>query len=413
MRQTWLTGRSARRIWTPALWILASGTLLSNSLSALGRGLVTLSLPLAARELRRALPLWLWVIFLSCMSWHLATGILAGSSAGHLAHDLSLMLLLPAGAVLAAEQRLPGLMRLFIWFGVLEALAVIWHAAGGTSLAALWEPGVRIWAENRPSGFLRSAPTSGQVLALILPLLVVYRVRSQRELWGFLVAGAVMGLALILTGTRSAWVSAGIVLFVVALLRFGWKPVLPAFFIGGLLIWVLLPANLRERALTITDTGAGWARCRTVLRESGIILGQQHPLFGIGPGRFKDVYVRDALPIALAGESGQRLTPEDLGDVRHHAHPHNDFIQAWAASGWPGLGLMVLLVCGVFVVGAGNLRRFVWSGRERLQTSLAGLAVFSGAVLVGLVDQTAFDPIRGNLFWLGAGLAAGRLQMSA
>ena len=329
MRQSWLTGRSARWIWIPALWILASGTLLSNSLSALGRGLVTLSLPLAARELRRALPLWLWAIFLPCMGWHLATGILAGSPAGHMAHDLSLMLLLPAGAVLAAEQRLPGLMRLFIWFGVLEALAVIWHAASGTSLAALWEPGVRIWAENRPSGFLRSAPTSGQVLALILPLLFVPRPLTRS--CGFSRRRTDHGAGLDPDRTRSAWVSAGIVLFIVALLRFV-EPVLPAFSSGDPDL-AALPASLRERAMSITDTGSSCA-VPDRARESGSSWGSS---IRLGSGRECSKRSTSGTHfVALAGESDSAYAG-GLEDVKHHAHPHNDFIQAWlpaACRGW-------------------------------------------------------------------------------
>ena len=397
-----------RLIWRLAFVVFSLGTLVSNSLAALGRGLFAGALLIRGKALWRVLPRWFWCLFLIHAAWYLLAGILSGSRAGLLAHDLSLMLLLPAGAVVSAERRLSGMVRLFLWFGVIEALAVLWHAVSGTSLAALWEPGVRIWADSRPSGFLRSAPTSGQVLAIIIPLTVFFRARHPAERLALIAAGLLMGSAMILTETRSAWVSAAVLLFAAGIARFGWKRIVPAFAVAGVLVWVFLPSGLRDRAASIIDTESGWARCRTVLWLSGAKLGQDNPLVGVGPGRFGQVYRRDSLPAALESEAGRRLTPAERADVARHAHPHNDAVQAWAATGIPGLVLFLALGAAVGFAGLRDIGRVPSAGREREDIHQAGLLIFAGAVLVGIVDQSAFDPVRGNLFWLSAGLASGR-----
>lgn len=397
-----------RLTWRLSLIVFGFGTLLSNTLVAVGRGLFLGALFMRGRAVRRALPGWLWCLFGLYSGWYLLTGILAGSKSALLVHDLSLMLLLPAGAVISAERRLSGMLRLLLWFGVLEALAVCWHAISGTNLAAVWEPGVRVWAELRPSGFLRSAPTSGQVLAIIIPLSVFFPARRPLERVFLIGAGLLMGIAIILTETRSAWVSASLLLLVAGFFRFGWKRVVPFFLLAGVLAWLLFPVGLRERMASITNARSDWVRCRTVLWLSGIKLGENNLLFGVGPGRFKEVYRQDSLPAVLESRAGKRLSSAERKDVSSQAHPHNDCIQAWAATGIPGLLLFLALVTAVAIAGVRNLRWAAVFGREKESIYQAGLLLFTGSVLVGIVDQSAFDPVRGNLFWLSAGLATGR-----
>ncbi len=124
----------------------------------------------------------------------------------------------------------------------------------------------------------------------------------------------------------------------------------------------------------------------TVARE----LIEENPVFGIGSGRFEDVYAKRA--------------PEILGKVPYEPnmlHPHNVFLMFWVSAGILGLvsflWLIILLFHTVFWLDKHD-------GRKRL-------AVICGAMLLGILVHGLVDtPIWKNdlalQFWMIAGIIA-------
>lgn len=117
---------------------------------------------------------------------------------------------------------------------------------------------------------------------------------------------------------------------------------------------------------------------------------KEHPVTGIGPGRFEEEYARRA--------------PEILGKQPYEGsmlHPHNIFLMFWLSAGILGLvsfiWLIVLLYYSLFWIAKGD-------GRKRL-------AVICGAMLFGLLVHGMVDtPIWKNdlalQFWMIAGIIA-------
>lgn len=73
-----------------------------------------------------------------------------------------------------------------------------------------------------------------------------------------------------------------------------------------LLVLVLLvgPSELRQRAFGVIDPTDLTARQRLLIWQSGLQMARDHPLTGVGPGGVSDLYPRYAHPQALRRERG-------------------------------------------------------------------------------------------------------------
>ncbi len=119
---------------------------------------------------------------------------------------------------------------------------------------------------------------------------------------------------------------------------------------------------------------------------------EEHPVFGVGPGNFKEYYALQAGP--------------ELEDKFHHVHAHNDYLNVAALGGIPD----ALLFCGLWVVVFG----YCWIGYRRADFSPADrqfcFAALMGSVLFFMsgLSEAAFadEEVRQMLMFVwGAGLA--------
>ncbi len=254
-----------------------------------------------------------------------------------------------------------------------------------------------------------------------------------RETWlGWALVGA-LALGLILSGSRSAWLGAllalGYLLVVSPLLR------RPALLAMALLLavciarpdlpnraqtWIGLPGQLvnaesspsEHASLTPLPMLAGPSvlaaapaprqvggerdetsvelsnNLRRRLTAAAVLMIADHPLFGVGPGAFKDQVDVYAPPV----EAGA------LVDDRPELAAHNVVLELWADSGTPAVVAYVFFLAGVLLL----LER-----RRRSSPGQAVLATATSAALIGLIVTSLFHNYQyDNLLWTLCGLAA-------
>jgi O-antigen ligase len=209
--------------------------------------------------------------------------------------------------------------------------------------------------------------TFAGLLLLALPLAVAGTcTRLGRIRASYAAAAAILGLGLILTFTRSAWL--GVVLAgTLVLLRM--RPRLAALLpVAVLLLFVVLPGAYRERALSAFDPAHPTNQDRQRLWRAGLEIWRDHPWTGVGLGDLKPVYERYARD----------------GTGRPHGHLHSNWIQILASMG--SIGILAFLSLQIL------LARLLWrASRAAADAELRALTVgvwaaFWGFHLMGLFE---------------------------
>ncbi len=160
----------------------------------------------------------------------------------------------------------------------------------------------------------------GVVLASLSPfLLVVAGQRLGRA--GWLTAAALVGVVVLLAGSRASWITYGLVLLLSGWRLLGWKRLLGVFACGVAMLAILAVASpqVRERVeRTMHVASAGTAGVDDALSGRARIWSaawciiQSHPINGVGPRGF-----REAFP--ACDPQPERIAEWGLGPA-HHAH---------------------------------------------------------------------------------------------
>ena len=200
---------------------------------------------------------------------------------------------------------------------------------------------------GRASGFLGNPNFLGGHLALLLPLALALAWNSlglRRFLaWGLV---AVSSAALIATQTRGAWIGAAAGRALLAWLSQRLKALAGLLGCGlglGLAFLALHPGSLQR-----LNSGEELER-RAVLMHASASLALQHPLLGVGPGRFR-----------ISFPSVQAIGLDPQAPTRPYIYSenaHNDLLQMAAESGIPALLAYLLLLAWLF--------RALWKGSQR------------------------------------------------
>jgi hypothetical protein len=256
---------------------------------------------------------------------------------------------------------------------------------------------------------------------ILIPLIVARLVA-----WSVvpILAGAVLGAGLLMSGSRSAWLAAAAALVYVALVSRRLRVAVPLVVLAGALILLIVrPATpvhlqsalglpgqrnvpLERRETPRRAPQSGWQSPRLViggtrdrvstelsdnlrhrLTRAGLEMVRDEPVFGVGAGAFKD-YVDVYEPIPNTG---------DLVDRRPHLPAHNVPLEIWSGSGTPALLLYLAFVGAVLV----RLHRSRSNG-ARLDLSVGLTAALLGVLIASLFHNYQYD----NLMWALCGLAA-------
>ena len=119
--------------------------------------------------------------------------------------------------------------------------------------------------------------------------------------------------------TRGAWIAVFISSIVLA--AFYERRLLLALVIFSLISPFVMPRAIKERFITIIHHQQGFMGDRPYWWRASIQMIKEHPLTGIGPGRFKDEY-------AIRQPEGSVEIPQ---------HAHNTFLNIAAEMGFPAL----------------------------------------------------------------------------
>ncbi len=261
------------------------------------------------------------------------------------------------------------------------------YAADIAGAKAAHEDFYHFYIADRIRGFMSHWMTfSGQELYILLLVLafLLFAPGVKRYLWLLVPCGAVVGLALILSQTRTVWVAA---LVASLYLLWNWNKwaalALPVLLAVGLLF---APGAIQERVRSLSPVSPHGEtdsnEHRKIVWRTGLRMMAAHPVFGVGP---EEIRKREVFLAYLPSDVHQPL-PE--GD---YEHLHNIYIHYAAECGVPAaLFLTIALVMAIFdfhralrMAPAGrSLRRFVL---------YAAMACVIGTMISGLFEKNLGD----------------------
>jgi len=278
----------------------------------------------------------------------------------------------------------------FAWIGVGTFTAgrgLFQYATDRVGAKAAHEDFYHFYIADRISGFMSHWMTfSGQELYILLLILafLLYAPGVRRYLWLLLPCGAVVGLALILSLTRTVWVAAAVASLY---LLWNWKRwtllAMPLLLAIGLLF---APTAIRERVRSLSPVSPHGEldsnEHRKIVWLTGLRMIEAHPVFGVGPEEIRKPEVFFAY---LPSYIHQPLPDGD------YEHLHNIYIHYAAECGVPAaLFLTAALVMALLdfhralrIAPAGrSLRRFVL---------YAATACVIGTMVSGLFEKNLGD----------------------
>jgi O-antigen ligase len=191
-----------------------------------------------------------------------------------------------------------------------------------------------------------------------------------RHRWFYLGSFLLIGSALVLSLTRSAWIGTLVAgLLLLSLKNFRLLLLVPVLALAGA---VALSGDVERRVLSFVrpDT-SGWDR--VYMLEAGARIVKNHPLLGVGPEMVSEVY-----PIYV-----------EAGAPRHdNPHLHNNFMQVAAERGIPALVAFLSFVGLSLAIAIRELRKA--RAAERFLAAGA-LAVLVAGVVAGLFEYNFGD----------------------
>lgn len=378
------------------------------------------------------------IIALALLAVFVARGLLTRSLLPRTAVDwpnLLLLLLLPVGLWASTDRATswPVIYKVVAGFAIFYGLAGLagarwmralpWAmlaAAAGLALVVLlgtnwmtaklsWIPDAayallpRLYLPWRTEGFHPNV--AGAAIAwLFLPAVALALWAQDRRLQLAAAASALLlGLVLLLSQSRGAWLGVSLALLAMPVLRYRrWWVTVAALLAVALaigLVWrfglaqgLFFPAPTGEELAVNTLPGRLelWTRALVMLGDFG--------LFGIGPGQFEEV-VLVLYPPFFTGLQGNFF------------HAHNLFLQAAIDFGIPGLIAMTALLLGGGAAIAAATRQWAaipQSGRTPAAWAVGVFGSLTAFVVHGLVDSPQVAPPSYVLLFalFGAGMAA-------
>ncbi|MBE0542927.1 MAG: O-antigen ligase family protein [Verrucomicrobia bacterium] len=212
-----------------------------------------------------------------------------------------------------------------------------------------------------------------------------------------------------INGSRGSWICIALALAVFSLLAFVSRPgaslrlVLPVGFAALALVAILAGSTrAREAVLSRFSTfenleGDKSYMSRRALNRKSWRLVSESPFFGVGPGRFRDVYVPLELPQVFSKEAEQRINTKGS---------HNSYLSFLAEGGLIG-GLPLAFLLAVLAVRGAHSAAALNRAGERW-----GLGVY--ASFIGMsVHLWVLSGLTGTHAWFVYGLLAATIVLAA
>lgn len=277
-------------------------------------------------------------------------------------------------------------------------------------LAQAWFGWEGIPQARPPAATFANRNVAAETLVVLIPLALT-ALKSARSVRGRFIVALSGGLGtafLIATRSRGGWVAA-LVGWGAGLLLLGWTqrgqfvsvwhewriPAL-AFLIPSLAALIVpvrgaepLPSVMTTVTTFSREGAEGSLAIRSALRQNTLAMIEEHPLLGVGPGRFAVIYpLFQSRVIATPG----------FGTERQPEHVENDFLETAAELGIPA-GLVLFGLIGWGLIRAGRFALLENDGENRgwWGASVAGI---TGILVHGLVAFPLQSPSSALLFWI-------------
>ncbi len=196
---------------------------------------------------------------------------------------------------------------------------------------------------GRAPGFFNSLSFGG-FLAIFTIFLITY------GLWGktkpiyritIFIGTAYLGMNLLITGARGAWLGFLGGIFTLAWLKKD-KRVLAFLLISCLLLFIFLPQTYVTRFKTIVDTKTMTSNLeRIALWKSALLMYRDHFITGVGLNRFKEEY----------------MTNYKQPSCPVYAHPHSNLFKFMAETGTVGLIAFIWLMASIIILFYRNYKQ--------------------------------------------------------
>ncbi len=318
--------------------------------------------------------LFLWcAIFISALT---SSDVAYGVKKFFERYVLHMSIIFPVALIPFERKKILRLAEIFFAGIFLSNLSVIIQA-----LPRLSEP---VWR----FGGISSPMIQGSILAMFVPIYILFFLHLKNRKKFFALISVLIGIfALLLTGTRGAWLATAIVVPIVILiyaekkLKYFCAILISLSIVGG--IFLLTPA-LSNRAATITDLNMQANSERLLMWQSAWKMFTDHPIFGIGYGQYTNAY------------QNKYISPQ--AKERDLNHAHNNFIHILAEDGAVGFFAFIMLI---FCLTKFCLLGFV---REKNLAYLIFFSAFWGLLLHGFTEFNFETSMTGKILWLTFGL---------
>ena len=316
------------------------------------------------------------------------------------------LLIFNATAALESDVQRRTLVRILACFGAAVAVYFMltndWNALPGSDTAVppafIPQLGRRIQAPfptlpghrlNRNVAGSLTALTLPMALALLAPAVGRRRARLSWTILG-LALSAIIGLGVLLSHSRGAWLAASAVLALSAAWTLAGALLRPRWRVIGFLALVLIPtlagvlavATLPVLRARLLQSGAGLSN-RPAIFYQGLLLVRDYPFTGFGLGQFPVVHSTYAELIHVPVLVFAHATPLDVA-LEQGLPAALALLGVWAGAAWIGW-------------------RALGSGRPRAGLA-AGLLSLAVLAIHGTVDSTIYGSRALLLLWLPVGL---------
>ena len=135
---------------------------------------------------------------------------------------------------------------------------------------------------------------------------------------------------------------------------------------------------IRKEGNGVASNDRSWL-VREVMVRKGIMIANEHPIFGIGFNRFRNYNV-DFRKFLASERKYDRLGRYTSNDVLNNRSPHNSYIQILAENGFLGLLIFILILAVPLKVFFKRLLKNQLSIIDAPLISLVGLTIYLYAI---------------------------------
>lgn len=237
-----------------------------------------------------------------------------------------------------------------------------------------------------------------EVLVFLIPIAIALLFGARSRWWKLVGLGTagLGGLALIMTYSRASWIGLAVagVVFV-----FLWnRKLLPPLIILALLCVPFLPDHVRNRLMTIFDSGDSSTSSRRPLWDAAIGALRHSPITGAGLG-------------ADAGRAAVRELGTFHGSRGAFTHSHNVYLQLWLEHGL--LGLVAFIVGCYNAVKRGAKAAALPRCPAQARLIIIGAAgAICGSLVSGMADYLFTYPRVMLIFWFTVSLLLAGIKLA-